>query len=72
MQLTPMEKDILEDLQEHGTNIPANIADRGIGHRNSISRSLNELEKKGMTRNKGRGVWTLTEAGREYLADSDE
>jgi len=76
MNLSPVERDILEDLFFHGDDVPANIARRTGRHRGSISRRLPNLEEKGLVRLKGAGVYTLTIAGygvaREIIDETDQ
>jgi Mn-dependent DtxR family transcriptional regulator len=61
----PTEREILAALRDHGDNVPGNLADLTGRHPKSVSRSLSRLEEDGYVRNKGRGVYTLTDEGRE-------
>lgn len=61
--LTAVEMDILVDLLVHGDNTPSNLADNTGRHKTSVSQRLPELEERDLVRNKGRGVWSLTEPG---------
>lgn len=67
--LSPVMQEILIDLHEHGDNVPANIGDNIDRHPNSVSRALRKLTDDeslpDLVRNKGRGVWTLTDRGQE-------
>ena len=63
MPPSPVEMDVLIDLLIHGDNVPANIADNTGRHSKSISRRLPDLEDRGLVKNKGRGVYTLTPEG---------
>jgi len=63
MKLTPVERSVLSDLLLNGDDRPANIARRTGKHRGSVSRSCNNLQEKNLVRNKGEGVWTLTNGG---------
>lgn len=67
MDLTPSQKDILIDLQQNGDNTPGNIADNIDVTRHYVSQVMPDLEDKGLVRNKGRGVWTLTEQGEDLV-----
>jgi Mn-dependent DtxR family transcriptional regulator len=59
------ERRTLVDLIENGDNIPKNIANNVDRHVGSIRRAVAKLEEKGLIKNKGGGVYTLTERGRE-------
>lgn len=68
--LTPLQREIIRDLRLNGDNVPANIADNIGSHPNSVSRALSgknykhgSLDDLSLTKNKGRGVWTLTDGG---------
>jgi Mn-dependent DtxR family transcriptional regulator len=61
--LSPVEIDVLRDLLIHGDNVPANIAENTGRHPKSVSKRLPDLESRGLIRNKGHGVWTLTAEG---------
>lgn len=69
MNVTGAQQDILIHLHQKGDNIPANIADDTGHHRNSITRAVRPLESEGYVVNKGRGVYRLTEKGREKAID---
>ena len=61
--LSPVDRDAIVDLLEHGDNSPRNIADNTDRNASSVSRRLGILEEKGIVKNKGSGVWTLTYEG---------
>jgi len=61
--LSPVDRDVIVDLLEHGDNSPQNIADNTDRNPSSVSRRLGVLEEKGIAKNKGSGVWTLTYEG---------
>lgn len=67
--LSPVMQETLIDLYVHGANIPANIGDNIDRHANSVSRALRkhteDENSPTLVRNKGRGVWTLTDRGEE-------
>jgi len=63
MNLTPSEKKILADLLVNGDNVAGNISENTGVTPNYVSRLLSDLEAKGMTESKGRGVYTLTLSG---------
>lgn len=60
-------------LDESGhCHVPIGIAE-GTGYaRETVSRGLSELSDKGYVRNKGHGVWILTEAGIEKATELRE
>lgn len=67
LDLSRGERKILRDLYRNGDNVPANIAENADLHSKSVSRCLSgddeSLEDRGLVRNKGRGVYTLTKEG---------
>jgi len=69
MDFTEVDGAILRDLYENGDDRPINIADRTGKHRTSVSHCLSgkddSLESRGLVKNKGHGVWSLTEDGVE-------
>jgi predicted transcriptional regulator len=65
MDFSPTEQSILVDLVVFGADKAENISNRTGYHRNSISRSISPLVEQGHLRNKGGGVYELTQAGRE-------
>jgi len=65
MNLTPTQQAILIDLLVFGDDKASNIGNRTDHHRNSISRSLQPLAEDSYVSNKGDGVYTLTDKGRE-------
>lgn len=67
--VTATEREILICLQEHGDNIPANIADRTDRHTKYVTRLCVELEDRGLLANKGRGVYRLTPDGRQLARE---
>lgn len=73
--LSPVMQETLIDLHIHGDNVPGNIGDNIDRHPNSVSRALRQMterETNDFVRNKGRGVWTLTDEGEkvaEQLAE---
>lgn len=69
MNLTPLQRDIITHIHQHGHDIPANIGDSADAHRNSVTRAIRDLEERGLVENKGRGVYKLTEPGREAARD---
>jgi Mn-dependent DtxR family transcriptional regulator len=64
---TPAERAVLVHLLTNGDDLPSNIADETEYHRKSIQRAISRLSEDGLVRNKGRGVYTLTEDGRESV-----
>ena len=69
MTLSPVERAVVADLSCHGDNVPGNISDNTGYHEKSVSRSLSNLEDRDIVRNKGRGVWSLTEHGETIAKD---
>jgi len=68
MNLTPTEREVLVSLsREHGDgdNIQTNLADSTGRSSRSVSRAVERLLDRGLVRNKGRGVYRLSEEGRE-------
>jgi Mn-dependent DtxR family transcriptional regulator len=65
MLLSPSQKAILTHLLTEGDDVPANIAEAADLHRNSVSRAAKPLKENDLIRNKGHGVYTLTEQGRQ-------
>ena len=63
MNLTPSEKKIIADLLVNGDNVAGNISDETGVTPNYVSRLLADLESKGLTESKVRGVYTLTISG---------
>ena len=63
MQLTPVERDILSHLLLNGDDMAANIAEEYDRHRGSVTRSFSSLSEMELVRNKGNGVYELTNAG---------
>ncbi len=67
MKLTPVERTILVHLLLHGDDRPANIGDDDPDsdkpHPASVSRSMSNLEGKGLVKHKGNAVYTLTIQG---------
>jgi predicted transcriptional regulator len=73
MAPTDMDLRILRDLAIHGDNVPANICDNIDGAKKYVNRRLRRLEENDYVSNKGRGVYQLTDKGREALsAESDD
>jgi predicted transcriptional regulator len=62
--MNPTEKRVLLHLKENGDNVPSNIADDIDRRQGSVQRSTRQLREQGLIRNKGRGVYTLTEEGK--------
>jgi len=72
MSTTPTEREILRYLQLNGDDIPANVAD-GIGrHSKYVTQKMRDLEDRGYLVNKGRGVYTLSPDGREWVRSDSE
>ena len=71
MSLTKTEMDVLNDLERNGDNVPGNIAENTGRHEKSVSRVLSQgsdsLQERGLVETKGRGVWTITDAGIEEM-----
>lgn len=67
MSPTPTEMEILRDLQQNGDNVPANVADNIDRHAKYVIVKLSDLADRGLVLNKGRGVYTLSPDGREYV-----
>lgn len=67
MGVTPTELEILRDIQIHGDNVPTNIAENIDAASKYVNRKLADLEDRGLVRNKGRGVWTLSPDGRKLV-----
>ena len=65
MSFTPTEQAILVDLLVWGDDRAANIGNRTGFHRNSVSRSAKSLVESGHITNKGEGVYSLTDSGRQ-------
>jgi DNA-binding MarR family transcriptional regulator len=65
MARTPVQRAILVDLLVFGDDKAANIGQRTGFHRNTVSKHLGILEREGELRNKGGGVFTLLDSGRE-------
>lgn len=65
MGFTPTEQGILIDLLVWGDDKAENIGNRAGFHRNSVSRSAKSLVEDGYIKNKGGGVYTLTDSGRD-------
>jgi Mn-dependent DtxR family transcriptional regulator len=65
--MSPIGEAIIRALEEHGDNVPGNIAELIDYHPKSVSRGLNDLAEEGYVRNKGRGVWTVTPSGRKAI-----
>ena len=67
MRLSPVERHILVHLLIEGDDRPANIGsydgDDDLPHPASVSRSMSNLEEKGLVRSKGNAVYTLTLEG---------
>lgn len=64
MRASEVETAILVDLLLSGDNSAGNIGPN-TGHPNSsVTRSLSSLVEEGLVRNKGSGVYTLTDKGR--------
>lgn len=63
MRLTPTEEDVIRHLFLRGDDRAVNIAEETGRHRVSVSQRAADLEQKGLLRNKGNGVYTLTNAG---------
>jgi len=67
MKLTPVERHILRHLLLYGDDAPGNIGSKSSNddrpHPASVSRSLSNLEGKGLVRHKGSGVYSLTLQG---------
>ena len=68
MTLKPTEREVLRDLcreNGHGDNIQTNISENIDRTPKSVASALCNLEEKGLIVNKSRGVYRLTEDGRE-------
>lgn len=63
MELTPAERKILADLLVNGDNVAGNISENIDVTPNYVSRLLADLESRGLTKSKGRGVYGLTNHG---------
>lgn len=63
MGLSDLQEAILIDLTVHGDNTPSNIGEQIGRPSSSVSRVLPDLIEEGLVRNKGSGVYTLTDAG---------
>ncbi|WP_083912466.1 MarR family transcriptional regulator [Natronolimnohabitans innermongolicus] len=63
MDLSPSERAILVDLLLHGDDMPSNIAERTDFARETISRNCSRLVERDFARDKGGGVYKLTNAG---------
>lgn len=72
MNLSPVERAILEHLRDSGDDVPANIADEKGFHMKSVSRSVSDLEDRGLVENKGRGVYRSTQDGFEKLEAAEK
>lgn len=61
---------ILEFLQEEGPHAPSKISgdERFPWSRQHIGNRCRELARRGLLRNIGNGVYTITEDGEQYLA----
>ena len=71
--LTPTARDVLLDLRPrlsggNGDNIQSNIIDNTGRSTKAVSTALEYLEDRGLVTDKGRGVYRLTDRGRD-LAD---
>lgn len=64
-ELTPLQQAIVVDLLIHGDDKAGNIANRTGHHRNSVSSHLGPLTEDSYLRNKGEGVYSLTDRGEE-------
>lgn len=64
--LSEVDREILVCLLIKGDNTPRNIAEICNRHHQSIQDRLEELSDKSLIRNKGRGVYRLTEKGIRY------
>lgn len=72
--MQPADDRILEYLDTEGTQTPKSIADEGPYdfHRKTIQRRLRVLSKATLVERIGRGVYSITAKGREYLSgDAD-
>jgi len=69
MGLKPTDRDVLRDLlpppRGNGDNIQTNIADNTGRSPKAVSQALERLEDDDLVRNKGRGVYRLTNHGRD-------
>jgi len=67
MNVTPVEREILVHLLLKGDDRPANIGDDDPDserpHPASVSRSMSNLEDKGLVSHKGNAVYRLTNQG---------
>lgn len=66
--MTPMDDYILELLEEEGQYTPSVIADKLDYHPKSVGRRCRELQRRGLLRNIRRGLYQITDDGRDYLA----
>lgn len=65
MDFTKVETAILVHIYRYGDDRPINIAESQGVHRNSVSRTANDLIERGFIENKGHGVYKLTADGEE-------
>ena len=64
----PTDNRILQDLQENGQNLGANVAENIDRNRKYVGNRLRQLEDYGLVEDIGRGVYRITEDGKEQLA----
>lgn len=64
---TPSEKEVMLHIRDNGDNVPYNIAEDVERHNKTVQRKCRELTEQGILRNKGQGVYTLTEKGEEVV-----
>lgn len=73
VDLVKSKRDALRYLDAEGFDTPKNIAD-GIGVKSTktLIHNLRDMEERGLLRRKARGVYLITDAGRERAAELDE
>lgn len=65
MELSPVQQATLVDLLIYGDDKAGNIGQRTGFHANSVSRSIPGLVDENRLKEKGDGVYRLTDSGRE-------
>jgi len=69
MGLSKVQRAMILHLHDEGDDVPANISEATGYHRNSVVRAAKPLLERGLVENKGRGVYRLTEDGRQTARD---
>lgn len=68
----PTDDLILEELRDNGQNLVANVADAIDRHKKHVGTRLRQLEDYGLVENIGRGVYRITEKGKEHLDETPD